>query len=197
MTEGSYEEEVVSLMRKVSNLGIKDIRTSESGYPVGELTRQQQAEYNLRSWVLDRYLGLPESPWTLTSEDEGFSFIDNSGNKTETFYAYKNFNSIFSSSIAPRGEINVRDEKVICKVFEDQSHGSQILVIWSPTDHYSSKGENSTPINISIPLEMEKSVEIITQLSKENPNIEKRSTNKLEINIGGEPVIIKVNKQVW
>ncbi len=193
-TEGSYEEEVLSLMRRVSSLGIRDIRTSESGYPVDELTRQQQAEYNLRGWVLDRYLGLPESPWTLTSESEDFSFIDNSGKKTETFYAYKNFNSIFSSSIVPKGEINVGDEKIICKVFEDDSNGSQILVVWSPTDYYSSKGENNVSENISVPFLEEKSVEIITHLTKEDPNIEKKRTNKLKINVNGEPVIIKISK---
>jgi len=193
-TEGSYEEEVLSLMKRVSSLGIKDIRTSESGYPVGELTRQQQAEYNLRGWVLDRYLGLPESPWALTSESEGFSFIDNRGKKTETFYAYKNFNSIFSSAIIPRGEIHTRDEKVLCKIFEDESNGDQILVIWSPTDYYSSKGENSELVSVSLPLQGEKSVEIVTQLSKESPNTEKRITNKLEISVKGEPVIIKISK---
>lgn len=193
-TEGSYEEEVMSLMRRVSSLGIKDIRTSESGYPSGELTRQQQTEYNLRGWVLDRYLGLPESPWTLTSENEDFSFIDKSGKKTETFYAYKNFNSIFSSSVLPRGEINVDDEKVICKVFEDESNGDQILVIWSPTDYYVNNVDNNMPVSVSLPFLGEKSVEIITQLSKESTNIERRSTNKLELNIGGDPVIIKVNK---
>ena len=194
-TEGSYEDEVFSLMRRVSNLGIKDIRTSESGYPAGELTRQQQAEYNLRGWVLDRYLGLPESPWTLTSESEDFSFIDKSGKKTETFYAYKNFNSIFFSSIVPKGEIKVGDEKVICKVFENDSNGSQILVVWSPTDYYSSRGENSVSVNISVPFLEEKSVEIITQLTKESPNIKKIATNKLGININGEPVIIKISKE--
>lgn len=193
-TEGSYEEEVLSLMKRVSSLGIKDIRTSESGYPVGELTRQQQAEYNLRGWVLDRYLGLPESPWALTSESEDFSFIDNRGKKTETFYAYKNFNSIFSSAIIPRGEIHTRDEKVLCKIFEDESNGDQILVIWSPTDYYSSKGENSELVSVSLPLQGEKSVEIVTQLSKESPNTEKRITNKLEISVKGEPVIIKISK---
>ncbi|MDD4561425.1 MAG: hypothetical protein PHI80_03335 [Candidatus Dojkabacteria bacterium] len=193
-TEGSYEEEVLSLMKRVSSLGIKDIRTSESGYPVGELTRQQQAEYNLRGWVLDRYLGLPESPWALTSESEDFSFIDNRGKKTETFYAYKNFNSIFSSAIIPRGEIHTRDKKVLCKIFEDESNGDQILVIWSPTDYYSSKGENSELVSVSLPLQGEKSVEIVTQLSKESPNTEKRITNKLEISVKGEPVIIKISK---
>ncbi|MDD4381767.1 MAG: hypothetical protein PHE21_00250 [Candidatus Dojkabacteria bacterium] len=193
-TEGSYEEEVLALMGRVSSLGIRDIRTSESGYPVGELTRQQQAEYNLRGWVLDRYLGLPESPWTLTSESEDFSFIDKEGNKTETFYAYKNFNSIFSSSIIPSGEIHTKDEKVMCKVFEDESNGSQILVVWSPTGYYSNKGENNRPVKISVPLLGEKSVEIITGLSKDTPNIEKRATNKLEINVHGEPVIIRISK---
>jgi len=193
-TEGSYEEEILSLMKRVSSLGIKDIRTSESGYPSGELTRQQQFEYNLRGWVLDRYLGLPESPWTLTSESEDFSFIDNSGKKTETFYAYKNFNSIFSSSTVPSGEIHVKDEKVICKVFEDDSNGDQILVIWSPTDYYSKNGDNNMPVRVSLPFLREKSVEIITQLSKEIPDIEKRTTNQLEINVNGEPVIIKIRR---
>jgi hypothetical protein len=143
---------------------------------------------------LDRYLGLPESPWTLTSESEDFSFIEKSGKKAETFYAYKNFNSIFSSSIVPKGEINVGDGKVICKVFEDDSNGSQILVVWSPTDYYSSKGENNVSENISVPFLEEKSVEIITQLTKGDPSTEKKNSNKLEINVNGEPAIIKISK---
>ncbi|MCK9368831.1 hypothetical protein M0R04_02525 [Candidatus Dojkabacteria bacterium] len=193
--EGSYEGEVLSLMKKVSSLGIKDIRTSESGYPAGELTRQQQAEYNLRGWLLDRYLGLPASPWTLTSESEDFSFIDKFGKKTKTYFAYKNFNSIFSSSVVPKGEIKVGDENIICKVFEDESDKSQILVFWSPTDYYSDNKDENLPINISSVLAKDTEVEVITQLTRAVPSNKKYISQQLQFQVSGEPIIVRIKNQ--
>jgi|GEM_PF-3457774 hypothetical protein len=193
--EGSYEDEVLSLMRRVSRLGIKDIRTSESGYPAGELTRKQQAEYNLKGWLLDRYLGLPESPWTLSSESEEFSFIDKFGRKTETYFAYKNFNSVFSSSVVPKGEIKVSDENVVCKVFEDQSDSSQVLVLWYTTDYYSNNDENPN-INVSLELPDEVQANITVDLTREVPINNKFDGKQLRFQVKGEPTIVRLKKKV-
>jgi len=38
--------------------------------------------------------------------------------------------------------------------------------------------------------------EIITRFGKESPNIERRSTNKLEINAKREPVTIRINREM-
>jgi len=79
------------------------------------LTEEQRAQYNLRGWILDRYVDLPESPWTLLSDSEYFSLVKNDGEKTPTYWAYRNFNKIFTTMTRPVGEIQTGSDNIIAK----------------------------------------------------------------------------------
>lgn len=191
---GSYENEVVEFLEKVGGQGIKDIRIGESGWPKESLTEDERAQYNLRGWILDRYVGLPESPWTLSSESEDFSLVKNNGEKTPTYWAYRNFNKIFISTVRPTGEIQTGDNSVVCKVFEDDNTHDEILVVWQATDYYDKDNSQAGQSQVDLLFDQESDIEIISKLTATETVTETKKAKTIQIGVSGEPIIIRRHK---
>jgi len=190
-TTGKYEDKAVEFIERVGAQGVKDIRIGESGWPKESLTEEQRAQYNLRGWILDRYIGLPESPWTLSSESENFSLVKNNREKTPTYWAYRNFNKIFTTTTCPVGEIQTSNDGIICKIFEDETSHDKILVIWKATDYYDTNKPQDESDNIDLVFSQESDLEITSKLTTTEPETETKKSKTIQINVSGEPVIIR------
>jgi len=139
----TYEEEILRFHRRLSEYGINDIRVGESGYEGDnglkgkdryEYSPHQNAVCNIRSWVLDRYLWIRETPWRAIQKEGSKShrgLVAEDGTPTENFHAYKHFNEIFTPDVEPVGELtDPEDRRVYCKIFKNKQSGEDIAVLW-------------------------------------------------------------------
>jgi len=140
----SYEQEVQSFRKKLLEYGITDIRVGESGFEGDNYTPHQNAVCNLRSWALNRYLSVRETPWRAVQKKGSGSnrgLISEEGIPTENFNAYKHFNEIFTPDVKPIGEIvDPQDRRVYCKIFKNEKTNEDIIVLWVAQE-YDSKQE--------------------------------------------------------
>jgi hypothetical protein len=190
----------LAFYKRLSEYGINDIRVGESGYQGDEYSVHQNAICNVRSWILDRYLWVRETPWRAIQREESnkkFGFVSEKGIPTENFNAYKHFNEIFTPDVVPIGEINdSNNRRAYCKVFKNNRTGEDVIVLWTAQVYESTEEMYKRTFVLDVP---EKSnYKQISYLWKENVEeqvVAGASLNKEGVEVGDDPIILIGNSE--
>jgi polyhydroxyalkanoate synthesis regulator phasin len=198
----TYEQQILNLYEEMKGWGITDIRTGETGYDRKDsnLSEHEQAVYNLRGWILNRYLWVAETPFRATQVEGSRSqrgLVSEEGIPTETYFAYRNFNSVFNKDFMPAGELTVTDDmRIFCKVFKNQSTQEMLLAVWVAQSYGTDESQYRRKIKFSN-IGGDR-IEIATLTDKEVQW--KRSDGALlsdeGIEVGSEPIFIKVHQSI-
>jgi len=145
----SYEEEVLGLMKRLSRVGLV-LQVGESGWSAEQTpeSERSQAIYNLRGWVLNRFLWVPETPWRLrdpydSSQEHSYAFVDSRTFKPHpSYHAYQTFNRLFHQDVVPLGK-GKSDAlpNLQCNVFEDRKNNKILTAVWLAEETGTSKEE--------------------------------------------------------
>ena len=134
-TYNTYEDEITTFYKRLAKYNINDIRVGESGYDGDGYTAHENAVCNIRTWVLDRYLWVRETPWRAIQKegsDSNRGLVSEQGVPTENYNAYRHFNEIFTPDVVSVGEItDPVDRRVYCKIFKNKRTGEDIVALWT------------------------------------------------------------------
>ncbi len=191
----TYENEVTTFYKRLAEYGINDIRVGESGYQGDGYSAHQNAVCNIRSWVLDRYLWVRETPWrAIQKEGSGSNrgLVSEEGVPTENFNAYKHFNEIFTPDVVPVGEINdPEDRRVYCKIFKNERTGEYITVLWTAQTYDSAKGVYKRTFTLNVPEGSNfKQISCLWGENTKEQNVTGISLNKEGVEVGEDPIVL-------
>ncbi len=194
----TYENEVMSFYKRLSEYGINDIRVGESGYQGDGYSVKQNAICNVRSWVLDRYLWVRETPWRAIQKedsDKKYGLVSEKGIPTENFNAYKHFNEIFTPDVVPVGEITDPDDRrVYSKVFKNNHTGGDIVVLWTAQTYEPSEEIYKRTFVLDVPEKSNfKQVSCLWKDKVEEQSVTGASLSKEGVEVGDDPIILVGN----
>jgi len=191
----TYENEVMAFYKRLSEYGINDIRVGESGYQGDGYSDHQNAVCNVRSWVLDRYLWVRETPWRAIQKEDSknkYGLVSEKGIPTENFNAYKHFNEIFTPDVVPVGEIaDPNDRRVYSKVFKNNRTGEDIIVLWTAQTYEPSEEIYKRTFVLDTPEQSNfRKISCLWKENVEEQAVTGASLCKEGVEVGDDPVIL-------
>jgi len=191
----TYENEVMAFYKRLSEYGINDIRVGESGYQGDGYSLHQNAVCNVRSWVLDRYLWVRETPWRAIQKEDSnakYGLVSEQGLPTENFYAYKHFNEIFTPDVVPVGELNdPQDKRVYSKVFKNNRTGEDIVVLWTAQTFNPSEEIYKRTFVLNVPEKSNfRQISCLWKQKVEEQAVTGTSLSKEGVEVGDDPIIL-------
>lgn len=193
----SYEEEVLQLAELVSKFGLT-LQVGESGWRGGKKPgeKRNQVVYNLRGWILNRFLWIPDTPWRMrdpiTSEvgEASFAFVESRSLRPRpSYYAYQVFNRLLLEDITPLGEL--REDSVpelMGRVFQNEKSKERLLVLWMAVG--ADQNYEDQPIRLQLPEHGVSGLRVIDSLDGKDYADYSVDRNTLRVTVKDYPLIV-------